>query len=123
MAAPCAGIELRAASWLPAINIIRSTYYGAAGGAIGRREGHFEDLPWSVYCIATGLRPKHEKRKGSRNCKGCGRAAVANSQYEDRWNSDYCPTCEAIYRAGMVKQPIRSRAWRARGKKGVVIRA
>ena len=105
---------------LPAINIIRPTYYGAAGGAIGRREGHYEDLPWSVYCVKTGLRPKHEKREGGRNCKGCGRATVVNSIYEDRWNSDYCPTCEAIYRAGMVRRTFKLRAWRARGKRAVI---
>jgi len=122
MAATCAGIELRTITPAAHDNIIRSCYYGASGGAIGRREGHFEDLPFSVYCVATGLRPKYERRESSRNCKGCGRATVANSQYADRWGSDYCPTCEAKYRAGVMKPAFKFRAWRARGKKGAVIR-
>jgi len=76
--------------------------YGAAGGAIGRREGNFRDLPLGVYLVAVGLEQGLEKRQFFPVCKGCGPIAIFNSQYQDNWRSDRCPTYEAAYWAELA---------------------
>jgi len=47
--------------------------YGAAGGAIGRREGYFRDLPLGVYLVAVGLEQGLEKGNFSPSARAAGR--------------------------------------------------
>ena len=118
MAATCAVMELHQTPRLRTINIIRPTYYGASGGAIGRREGYFEDLPPDARLIIARLKTKYALKKSVSICTKCGREEMVTYRYQENWGSDFCPACEAKERAGVMKPAFKFRAWRARGKKG-----